>query len=101
MTEFEILSALADSESFTDTAALLNRGNRSSVNRIDRRVSCLEKRGLLVRDPTAYTRVMLTPAGYDRLAELELMQDNNRKEDFRWFITTLISVSALIISLSH
>lgn len=99
MTEFEILTALADTDGFTDRIAFLNRCKRKTINRTDRLIGSLYSRGLVLYDCGNDLRFKLSTAGYDRLAELEVLHAQNQFEFARWGVTTLLALAALLISI--
>lgn len=100
MTEFEVLTILADADGFADRIALLNKCRKSTLNRTDRLITSMYRRGLLLYDLNDDTRLKLSSAGYDRLAELEVLRTRERHEFVRWLITSVISFCAFLASLA-
>lgn len=100
MTEFEILTVLADTDGFAGRFSLLNSCHKSKLNRTDRLLNSMHKRGLLLYDLNDGTRLKLSSAGYDRLAELEILHTRERYESLRWLITSAISLCAFLTSLA-
>lgn len=101
MTEFDLLTAIADTDGYTDRIALLNKCCRKERNAADRRITSMKKRGLVSYDLNDDTRLRLSPAGYDRLAELEVLRSQSRYEFWRWAITTLLSAVAIVVSIAR
>lgn len=100
MTEFELLTAIADADGYTDRIALLNGYRRKERNAADRRITSMKKRGLVSYDLNDDTRLKLSTAGYDRLAELEVIDAKEKSEFNRRFIISCISFGALLSSVA-